>query len=65
MASCPDDVPWWRVVAKSGHCPIGKRSPALAKTQEELLTEEGVELVNGRVNMRLYECAEEELDLLI
>jgi alkylated DNA nucleotide flippase Atl1 len=42
MASCPEDVPWWRVVAKTGHLPVGKRDPRLGIEQRTLLEQEGV-----------------------
>lgn len=42
MASAPADVPWWRVVAKAGSLPVGKRHPRLMSEQEERLREEGV-----------------------
>ncbi|MDQ2986743.1 MAG: MGMT family protein [Armatimonadota bacterium] len=42
MASAPADVPWWRVVAKGGTLPVGKRHPRLMSEQEERLREEGV-----------------------
>lgn len=50
MASCPDGVPWWRVVNAKGYLPIGKRSPALAIEQRRLLEEEGVEFVDDRID---------------
>ena len=36
------DLPWWRVVAKSGALPVSKRDPAIAKFQRETLESEGV-----------------------
>ena len=42
MASCPEGVPWWRVVNAKGYLPIGKRSPALAIEQRRLLEREKV-----------------------
>jgi methylated-DNA-protein-cysteine methyltransferase-like protein len=52
MASAPEGVPWWRVVAKSGSLPIGKRGPGLASEQEERLRAEGVRFdAQGRVAM--------------
>lgn len=42
MANAPDDVPWWRVIGKTGALPIHKRNPHLAKMQRRLLEEEGV-----------------------
>jgi alkylated DNA nucleotide flippase Atl1 len=37
-----EDVPWWRVVAKDGHLPIGKRGAEMARKQRDLLVNEGV-----------------------
>lgn len=45
MASCPPDVPWWRVVAKDGRLPVNKRSPELAHEQRERLIAEGVPML--------------------
>jgi methylated-DNA-protein-cysteine methyltransferase-like protein len=55
MASCPQGVPWWRVVAKSGELPIHKRSPHLAREQALRLESEGVAVIDGKVDMSL--CA--------
>jgi methylated-DNA-protein-cysteine methyltransferase-like protein len=57
MEHCPDDVPWWRVVGKNGHFPIGRRDPRLAKEQWELLAEEGVESADGMVDMGRFRHA--------
>ncbi|MEO7454109.1 MAG: MGMT family protein [Fimbriimonadales bacterium] len=52
MASAPGHVPWWRVVAKSGSLPIGKRHPRLMSEQEENLRGEGVPFLSpGQVDM--------------
>lgn len=51
MAACPPDVPWWRVVAKSGDLPVHKRDPEIARHQIELLSKEGVTVEDGRVDM--------------
>ena len=37
MQNTPPNVTWWRVVAKDGSLPAGKRLPVLAKEQRELL----------------------------
>jgi methylated-DNA-protein-cysteine methyltransferase related protein len=50
MAQCPDDVPWWRVVAKDGRLPLAKRSPELALDQERRLLAEDVQIEDGRVS---------------
>lgn len=42
MASCPEEVPWWRVVARDGRLPVWKRDPAFATRQRVLLEREGV-----------------------
>lgn len=54
MANCPPEVPWWRVIAKSGHLPIGKRDPYLQMEQTALLKEEGVEVVEGKVALSRF-----------
>ena len=54
MGRCPDGVPWWRVVAKSGSFPVGKIDPRLEWTQAEHLANEGVEVINGVVNMAVH-----------
>ena len=51
MASCPEGLPWWRVVAKNGGFPIGKRDPYLELDQRQLLEREGVEFVGDQVDM--------------
>lgn len=52
MASAPEDLPWWRVVAKSGRLPIAKRHPRLSSEQEDRLRAEGVPFVGaGQVDM--------------
>ncbi len=51
MAQAPPDVPWWRVIAKSGEIVLNTRSPHLAAEQEQRLREEGVPfLAPGVVN---------------
>ncbi|MBV9469947.1 MAG: MGMT family protein [Abitibacteriaceae bacterium] len=35
-------LPWWRVIAKDGSLPIGKRNPDLAREQRKKLEAEGV-----------------------
>lgn len=51
MASCPEGVPWWRVVSKEGRLPVGKKDPASAMEQKGLLEAEGVSFVEDRVDM--------------
>ena len=56
-----DDVPWWRVVAKDGSLPIGKRNPQLAAEQRQKLKAEGIELDDeGRIPMDKYLWNEEQ-----
>ena len=42
MGEVPPDVPWWRVVGKTGNLPIHKRNPELSIQQREVLESEGV-----------------------
>ncbi len=42
MASCPENVPWHRVVGSDGYLRIAKRSPVHFAEQKARLTEEGV-----------------------
>jgi len=51
LQSCPDGVPWWRVVAKDGTLPIWKLDPTAEDVQAERLRSEGVEVVDGRIDM--------------
>ena len=46
MARCPDDVPWWRVVAKDGKLPIDKRDPELGHLQVTRLRQEKTEMAD-------------------
>ena len=63
MAQCPEDTPWWRVVAKSGYLTIGKRSPELAVIQLQRLHEEGIELEGERIASSALLSAEELMSL--
>lgn len=52
LGTVPDDVPWWRIVAKDGTLPVAKRSPQIAREQREMLEEEGVRFdKEGKVRM--------------
>ena len=51
MASAPEGVPWWRVVAKDGTLVIARRDAALGMRQRELLQREGVPFAEDRVDM--------------
>jgi alkylated DNA nucleotide flippase Atl1 len=42
MASCPEDVPWHRVVGSDGYLRIVKRSPIDFAEQKARLADEGV-----------------------
>lgn len=55
MASAPEGVPWWRVIARTGDFPIAKRDPVLGLTQKQLLEKEGVPFVDGRVDLSACE----------
>jgi len=50
MATCPDDVPWQRVINSQGK--ISERLGA--KRQRQLLEEEGVVFVKDKVNLKRY-----------
>lgn len=50
MAMAPPDVPWWRVIAKDGRFPVGKRDPDLERDQRKMLLDEGVSIEEGRVD---------------
>lgn len=55
MRNTPDDVPWWRVIAKDGSLPTSKRSPEVGKEQRELLKGEGIEFeANGKVQQKYF-----------
>jgi alkylated DNA nucleotide flippase Atl1 len=56
MNNCPEHVPWWRVVASTGHLPIGKRAIELERMQEEMLRSEGVEVRDGKIDMERFGC---------
>jgi alkylated DNA nucleotide flippase Atl1 len=49
MATCPQDVPWWRVVGSDGYCPVWKRDVRLFEEQRSRLRAEDVEMVDDRV----------------
>lgn len=42
LSSCPDDVPWQRVVGSDGYLRIARRSAELKSLQQTLLESEGV-----------------------
>jgi len=54
LAACPDEVPWWRVVARDGRLPVWKKDPRLEEVQRERLASEGIETVEDRVDMRRF-----------
>jgi alkylated DNA nucleotide flippase Atl1 len=51
MAHCPDGVPWWRVVTKSGGLAVHKLDARLASEQRTRLEAEGVPFDGDRVDM--------------
>lgn len=51
MASAPDGLPWWRVVAKDGTLVVARRDPELGLRQRELLAQEGVPFEGDQVRM--------------
>ena len=61
IAHCPADVPWWRVLARTGRMPISKLNPAFADEQSARLQAEGIEVVEGQVDMARHELTEAEL----
>jgi methylated-DNA-protein-cysteine methyltransferase-like protein len=53
VASCPDDVPWQRVVNSKGE--ISEKNGADARRHKLLLEEEGILFgVRGRIDMKKY-----------
>ena len=50
MATCPDDVPWQRVINSQGK--ISER--AGAERQRQRLEEEGIMFVKDKVDMKKY-----------
>jgi methylated-DNA-protein-cysteine methyltransferase-like protein len=53
MKSCPEDLPWWRVVNSEGK--ISLRSGHGPYIQPELLKEEGVRIdEEGKINLSDY-----------
>lgn len=46
MASCPPDLPWWRVTGANGALLIARRSPHMADEQRARLQAEGVHFTN-------------------
>ncbi len=60
MAETEADVPWWRVVAKSGLVVSGKRDPRLGFEQRDRLEEEGVLFRGDRIAWECFLDAEDE-----
>lgn len=46
MRSCPEGVPWWRVVSKDGYLVVHKLDPVLALRQKEKLRIEDTEMAD-------------------
>lgn len=47
-------VPWYRVIRSNGQIAFPEGTETFA-TQKKLLEQEGVEVKNGRISMRLYQ----------
>ena len=54
MAQCPEGVPWWRVIAKTGSLPIGKMDPYGEMDQRHLLEKEGVDFIGDQVDIEKF-----------
>ena len=55
MHSCPEGLPWYRVIKKSGEIPFYEGSME-SVSQREWLEREGIEfLTDGTINMDMYE----------
>ena len=54
LSATPEDVPWWRVVGRDGRLPIWKKDPSLEALQAARLAEEGVGMVDARVEARFF-----------
>lgn len=54
MASCPADVPWWRVVGAKGNLPVFKKGSSFAAAQEDRLRSEGVEFTDGLIEEQFF-----------
>ncbi len=53
VASCPDDLPWQRVVNSKGE--VSEKNGADAKRHKLLLEDEGVQFsVRGRIDMKKF-----------
>lgn len=52
MASAPEGIPWWRVVAKDGTLVVARRDPELGIRQRSLLVKEGVPFDEDQVRMQ-------------
>jgi methylated-DNA-protein-cysteine methyltransferase-like protein len=61
LSSCPEDVPWQRVVGSDGYLRIARRDPHLKSLQQTLLEAEGVAVSDaGFVERRFFVGAEDE-----
>jgi methylated-DNA-protein-cysteine methyltransferase related protein len=54
LSSCPDDVPWQRVVGSDGYLRIARRSAELKSLQQTLLESEGVAVTDSGFVERRY-----------
>ena len=55
MGQLMDDVPWWRVVGKTGALPISKRGPDKALEQRKRLEDEGVTFKEDLIERAFFE----------
>ncbi|HVL39311.1 MAG TPA: MGMT family protein [Fimbriimonadaceae bacterium] len=54
MASCPEDIPWWRIVARDGRLPLWKRDPNMSALQRTKLEAEGIRFIGDHVDMEAF-----------
>ncbi len=53
MRSCPEGIPWHRVVNSRGE--MGVRDPTGSQLQRSLLAEEGIEFgLGGKIDLKIY-----------
>lgn len=54
MERCPEDLPWWRVVAADGRLVIAKKNALAGQLQRTRLEEEGVLFDGDLVRVREF-----------
>ena len=59
MGQLMDDVPWWRIVGKTGALPISKRGPDKAMEQRKRLEDEGVTFKEDLIERAFFEDTDE------